>query len=125
MGSTSSSATPAATTPVDHPTERERQSAVACKASLFGSSEDTYSASDELDRHLKDVAIGAIILYFFCVWEFSIGIKQSIKKLFKVHFVLDICRYIAYIVPVGHGDESAKNSETRTDHSGSGRRKLD
>jgi len=47
--------------------------------------------SDELDSGLRDVAIGAIILYVFCVWEFTIGIKQSIKKLFKGYILLDIC----------------------------------
>ena len=40
------------------------------------------SVSGDLDRKLLDVAIGALIAYALAIWEFSIGIKKSIKKLF-------------------------------------------
>jgi hypothetical protein len=50
--------------------------------SLAGSTiGENESMSDWLDRRLRYVAIGAAILYIFCIWEFSIGIKKSIKKL--------------------------------------------
>jgi len=60
-----------------------------------------------------------------CVLEFTIGIKQSINKLFTEHLMLYIRRYIAYIVPIGRGDESAKHSKTSSDNSGTGRGQLD
>jgi hypothetical protein len=81
--------------------------------------------SEWLDRRLLAVAIGAAILYLFCFWEFIIGIKRSIKKLFNDVIMLDICRFIAYIVPRSNGDESTRQCETVTDHSGAGRGKLD
>jgi hypothetical protein len=30
-----------------------------------------------------NVAIGAIIFYAVCIWEFTIGIKKSIKRFFN------------------------------------------
>lgn len=61
--STPSSTTPIATAIVDHPTNVEKWFALACIASLIGHPSDgSESISDQLDRHLLDVAIGAIIL---------------------------------------------------------------
>jgi hypothetical protein len=122
--STPSKATPTATVMFAHPTNLERWSARACNTSLIGSGVKE-NMSDWFDRRLRFVAIGALIFYAFCIWEFSIGIKRSINKLFTVHLMLDISRYIAYIVPIRHGNESVKHSETRPDHSGTGRGQLD
>jgi hypothetical protein len=33
--------------------------------------------------------------------------------------MLDTCRYIAYIVPIGYGNESAKHIEASADYGGS------
>jgi hypothetical protein len=42
-----------------------------------------YSVAAELDRGLRIVAIGALILYALCIWEFGVGIKSSTKRLWR------------------------------------------
>ena len=66
---------------IDHETKLEKWFALACSGILTKSSEGE-SASDRLDRRLRIVAIGAVIFYALCIWEFTIGIKKSINKLF-------------------------------------------
>jgi uncharacterized membrane protein len=39
--------------------------------------------SKQLDRWLVAVVVGVVIFYALCIWEFSIGIKESIKRLFN------------------------------------------
>ena len=70
-------------------------------------------------------AVIYVIVSVLCIWEFTIGIKESIKNIFNGQFMLDIRRYIAYIMPRLTSHESARRCQTGTNHSGSGRRELD
>ncbi len=82
--STPSIATPTATVMFAIPTNLEKWRTDASSAFLVGSSiGESKNMSDWLDRRLQLVAIGAVVLYLFCIWEFTIGIKKSIKKLFR------------------------------------------
>ncbi len=118
--------TPIATAAVANATKLEKWRTFASSTALIGSSTgENENISEWLDRQLLRIAIGAVIFYIFCIWEFSIGIKKSIKLFLNSHFVLDICRYIAYIMPRLKVNESARHSKTDADHSGSSRGKLD
>jgi hypothetical protein len=67
-----------------NPTNLEKWRTDASSAFLVGSSiGESENMSEWLDRRLLCVAIGAAIFYLFCIWEFTIGIKKSIKKLYK------------------------------------------
>jgi len=69
---------------VDHITKLEKWSARAWSAALAESAlVESEDVSNRLDSRLKVVAIGVIIFYALCIWEFTIGIKESIKTLFK------------------------------------------
>jgi len=57
-----------------------------------------------------------ITTLFLTVLDATIGIKRFIQNLYTGKVMLYICRYIAYIVPIGHGNESAKHSETRSNN---------
>jgi hypothetical protein len=91
---------------------------------------NTSSSSGGIDRNdfflafLEGAGIGYAILAFLCVWEFTIGIKESIKEIFNASIKLDPCRCIAYISPRKIRNEPARHGETRSDHSGAGRRKF-
>jgi hypothetical protein len=39
--------------------------------------------SKQLDRWLVAVVVGVVFFYALCILEFTIGIKKSIKKLYK------------------------------------------
>jgi hypothetical protein len=38
---------------------------------------------------LKGLGIAYILIILLCVWEFTIGIKHSIKKLYRVNIMLN------------------------------------
>jgi hypothetical protein len=81
--------------------------------------------SDWLDHRLELVAAGAVILYSFCIWEFTIGIKKSIKQLYRGNILLDMCRYSAILYSGRGQHEPTKHSKTDSDHSGFGGGKFD
>jgi hypothetical protein len=125
MNSGTSSATPIHTRIVDDVTESEAWCFHTSYAALIGQSPGgTEIISAKLRCGLFRVTVGAIIFYVLLILECTIGIISSIKKLFSGHLMLDMCRYIAYIVPRLNGNESAKHDKASTDNSGLDRREL-
>jgi hypothetical protein len=51
-------------------------------------------------RFLAGLGIAYFVALACFVLEFTIGIKTFARKLFRGHYLLDISRYIAYIVPM-------------------------
>lgn len=90
--------------------------------------DDAHRRASMLNRFFEFLgAFGIVYLVAIVLlaWEFTIGIKNSINKLYKGHIVLDNRRYSA-IIQAGLEDsnESAKHSQADSDHSGLDRREL-
>lgn len=83
--------------------------------------DDAYRRAGMLRSFFRFLTLAVIVYAFIivlCVWEFTIGIKYSIKKLYRGNIMLDNCRYSA-ILETGLKDsnEPTKHSQTDPDHS--------